>query len=580
MRERKCRICGQLFMPKSPRQLDCNQPITKICIICKKKYIGKCSLNDLSKTCSAECQNKLASELRQQSYSKTTRTCDLCGQPFHPRSNTQRICDREHTRICEACGKEYKIDYKPSMRFADLRRTCSDECERKLHSINNGAKRPEVQEKMRQTCLEKYGVEHPMQVPEFRDKLFASYKEKTGFDHPSKNPQTRKGKNYRHSSLEQLIETTLINNKIKFEPEHMISDNSLSHSFDFYLPDYNILIDADGDYYHGYLDDSNGEQVSEDRDDARLLLVPNDYIFHVIVESDKINGINQLLDIIHKKDSNSFDYNQYMFEWCRSIDFPYPQYTKTRLNKDYQHLSEWNKPTYSRHVKLGMSSIRHFHKSMYDAKVGNNPSLKEAWFDDNILKRAIANRMLYVNNVDPAKILAGFYISKIVPKVSIFNPVLARYLTRKYLAQFNEVFDPFSGFSGRLLGVTSLNKHYIGQDLNETAVEESNKIIDFLQLNDKARVVTKNILDSFGQFECLLTCPPYGKKEIYAAETEFRTCDEWIDECLTRFNCKRYVFVVDTTTKYADMIKEELDNQSHLSKSKEYVIVIERKTND
>ena len=53
-----------------------------------------------------------------------------------------------------------------------------------------------------------------------------------------------------------------------------------------------------------------------------------------------------------------------------------------------------------------------------------------------------------------------------------------------------------------------------------------------------------------------------------------KTCDEWVDECVERYKCKRYVFVVDSTLKYQDNVVECIQNSSHFSKSKEYVIVI------
>lgn len=159
--------------------------------------------------------------------------------------------------------------------------------------------------------------------------------------------------------------------------------------------------------------------------------------------------------------------------------------------------------------------------------------------------------------------------------MSKFNPVLARYLILKYLSNYNYVFDPFSGFSGRLLGTLSCNKHYIRQDLNENAVDESNQIIRFLDAAENAEITVKDILQSHGKYECLLTCPLYYTKEIYNKETEFKTCDEWITECLQRFNCNRYVFVVDQTFKYKNHVTEEIKHTSHLTKTKEQVVVID-----
>lgn len=573
LKEKRCRVCGQVFMPESSRQLDCNRSIKKICVICGKEFEGKCSQNDLSQTCSVECTNVLASQNRQQAYMQETKICEICGKKFHPRSNTQRICDNEHTLNCIVCGKEFKLSYNVGTRLSEVRQTCSDECYHKLQSLHNGAKNPETQEKMRQTSLIRYGVNHPMQSELIKDKVFASYKQKTGHDHPSHNPLTRKGKNYKHSSLEQLVETALTNNQIRFEHEHLIEKDGISHSFDFYLPDYNILVDADGVYYHGYLDDSNGWQIDEDRDNKRLLLVPEGYMFHVIIESEKSKNIRELLDVIADKNKNQFNYVEYMFNWCRSIDFPYPTYQEDRLRRDFANLSKYAKDTYSPQVKLGMSSIRHFHKSIYDARVGSSISIKEAWYNDKLLRKVISNRMLYVNNVDPSKVLAGFYISKIVPKVSVFNPVLARYLTNKYLAEFEEVLDPFAGYSGRLLGVCSADKQYKGWDINETAILESNQLIQFHNLNGS--IEYRNILQTENVIgQCLLTCPPYNKKEKYNSEIEFKTCDEWIDECLNRFSCKKYVFVVDRTAKYSEYIRETLVNKSHFSNSTEYVVVI------
>ena len=51
-------------------------------------------------------------------------------------------------------------------------------------------------------------------------------------------------------------------------------------------------------------------------------------------------------------------------------------------------------------------------------------------------------------------------------------------------------------------------------------------------------------------------------------------CDQWIDECIKRFNCKKYLFVVDKTEKYKENIVEEIKNNSHFGSKIEYVILI------
>ena len=122
----------------------------------------------------------------------------------------------------------------------------------------------------------------------------------------------------------------------------------------------------------------------------------------------------------------------------------------------------------------------------------------------------------------------------------------------------------------------SSGKRYIGQDLNEHAIEESNQIIDFLDAHDRAQVTQKNILEDSGQYDCLLTCPPYSSKEHYSDEVEFKSCDEWISYILDRYTCKKYVFVVDETNKYQKYATESIRSTSHFSKVLEQVIVINK----
>ena len=160
--------------------------------------------------------------------------------------------------------------------------------------------------------------------------------------------------------------------------------------------------------------------------------------------------------------------------------------------------------------------------------------------------------------------------------VSMFKPHCARYLVKKYLNNYSEVFDPFSGFSGRLIGAANCRKAYTGQDINEEHVKESNEIIKYKNYSN-VQVSVQNILtDSEKEYECLFTCPPYGGKEHWNKNNDEveKTCDEWIDICLQKYKCKHYIFVVDKTDKYKDKITEVLENKSHLGISKEYVIFL------
>ena len=123
-------------------------------------------------------------------------------------------------------------------------------------------------------------------------------------------------------------------------------------------------------------------------------------------------------------------------------------------------------------------------------------------YNDELLLKVIKNRIVYINAITPNKILQGFNISKVAPKVSVFSAALAKLLIYKYLNDFNTIFDPFSGFSGRMLGTVSLDKKYIGQDISAIHVNESNDIIEFLHIDEYAKVYQQDILKSDGIYEC------------------------------------------------------------------------------
>lgn len=570
-----CRVCGKPFTPNSARQMDCNQPVTRICVVCGKPFIAKCSMSDKTKTCSKECLIKYTHQQQLAGYASETRICELCGKPFTPTNNTQQICNDVHYRKCEVCGKEFELD--TSKNKVDWPKTCSKECAAVLRSKNNGMHDPHIVDKYRQSYFDKTGYDHPMKNPEVVSKVWSTYKLNTGYAHPSHNPLTRSNwaKHSKLPSTELKVINILENYSIRYIHRYTIQKGSKSHEFDFFLPELKLLLDCDGIYYHGYISDPDGKHVIDYYDEDRIALVPEGHRFHVIVEGNESNDLKMLIKLI--SDSGFSGYDSHVFKWCRQVGFPYPQYSDERLHSEFRKLKTWDlHQHYSPNCRIGDSIIKQFHRSIWSCKVGSYASPLDAWNSDELLLKVIHNRLIYVNTVDPSKVLSGFNISKICPRVSIFNPILAKYVCEKYLQNFQTVFDPFSGFSGRLLGAVSTGKDYIGQDLNDVAVSETKMLIDYFNLNDSANVVCRDILASEGKFECLFTCPPYDNKEIYSSESVFKSCDDWIDECIDRFECSRYIFVVDTTEKYKTNVAEEIQNTSHFVNFREKIILIDK----
>lgn len=192
--------------------------------------------------------------------------------------------------------------------------------------------------------------------------------------------------------------------------------------------------------------------------------------------------------------------------------FPYLELSENKIDKEYKKLCDSTYDNLPVRNNSCLDIVSHFHHSIYKCNVRNKPSMYDAFFDDELLFKCIMNRLLYKEKeLNRRDIIQGFNVSKIAPKISIFKPSVAKYLIKKYLDNYDTVFDPCCGYSGRMLGCCSLNKRYIGQDINPITVAEANELKKELKLNAELKV-SNSIKDS-KNYDCLFTCPPYFDKE-------------------------------------------------------------------
>lgn len=539
-------------------------------------------------------------------------TCEVCGRKTQFQDFTRgykKSCSKECSSLLTVSkGRATKERIYGNSSYNNLekhKQTCLERYGKENYTNHSKAEETKLAKygdpnycnplKNKQTCLERYGVESVTYLQSMKDKSKATSILKYGVDHPMKSNRVKE--NFKSSMMKYYgVEFPLQNGEIHkkvLSPQKMtspekkinefLSNNGFDYKyqyecngkcFDFAIfkdNELSILIEVNGEYFHGLLSDCDGKLVRGDKDCERFSKCPEG-VKLIVCDSLRIEDcFSEILRVF------DIDYEKWIQGIVGSLpkEFPYYEYSEERMRKDYEKLCIYK--DIKKNSRLGDSIISNFHRSIYDAHISTKPSPKEAWNNRELLEKCVRNRFIYSSNLSSHSILQGFNICKIAPKVSVFSAPLAKRLIQTYLDKYNQIFDPFSGFSGRMLGACSLGKSYIGQDINKDHLEESKQIAGFLGLKNVSLKVQDVLEDTKKEYECLFTCPPYGGKEHWNIKNDLieKTCDEWIDECLNRFKCKTYLFVVDETEKYKDYIVEEINNNSHFGNNKEYVIKID-----
>ena len=543
--------------------------------------------------------------------------CENCGNVFETRlCNKGYVCKRCKCSITQKelyknnpqLGKErlkkrteYNLKHygvENSYQRKDVKEKIKETCLKK-YGVENPSQSENIQEKMKETCLKKYGVEYSFQSENNKQKSKETFIKKYGVEHIMKVPEVvekvrLKLKLNKKEAIKKARETCLkkygvshpmqnadIQNSIK--KKYFYEGQKFDSSWELAFWIYNIengfnikRCTKSFEYYyngkkHMYFPDFEvdeklyeikGLQFFENKNQNNKMINPfdrnKDKMFEEKYKCALKNGVTFITDcklyIKYVEDKYTKDF---LSLFSNKLEFPYPNQNLEDTSYD--------------------GIIRHFHKSIYEASRKGQKSPLEAWKNKELILKSALNRLKYVKRCTPEDVLRGFSVAKIAQRVSLFSSLLANKLIKEYLSDMNIIVDPFSGFSGRLIGAELNNKTYIGYDINEKHVQESNEIIKYLNFK-KSQVFIEDILkkETIEEYDCLFTCPPYGGKEHWNENNDEieKTCDEWIDLCLEKYKCKKYLFVVDKTEKYKNYIVEELDKKSHFGNIKEYVILI------
>jgi len=350
-----------------------------------------------------------------------------------------------------------------------------------------------------------------------------------------------------------------------------------------------IVIDYDGDHF--------GKDYAIDmKKDIRISCRPKGSKLLVLLSNMPEFHVQQWILKYLQQDEKTFFEDRFKtwisrgYFWYKDVkDFNTPDI----LLKDWSNLKHFTPKTsdtksYSNVINgisnIGMTLIKYFHPSIYRCRMKDRQSPENIWYhqdkDGNfdLLLQMFNEHRMYLDWFMCYRVIQMFETTDVAPRIPILTPSRAKLLLYKYAGEFNEIFNPFSGFSSVLLAATSLGKKYLGYDINRTVVHESQCMIEWFEKHKipiDAHVDRKDAFidnDSNNPFQntsntygCLFSCPPNGDTEIYydnMIQEEFSSsysCEQWVQWCLDTYKCKRYIFVVDSRcNKFQGYVQEIL----------------------
>jgi len=331
----------------------------------------------------------------------------------------------------------------------------------KRFGCENPSSNSTIKNKKAKTSLRHYGVEFPLQSRLVRDKIKATNIKRYGVENPSQDPEIhkkifagRKKDNHGYLSNSEYKFSKKLRDTFVFKSEYFLN----GHHFDFAIfkqDKLDVLVEIDGEYFHGICSDCDGQKVRGDTDSARFSLIPRGVKFLVIDASSIKEGFNELRRIYR------MSYKEWIKDMINSIpkSIPYYSFSDNRMRKDYSNLCTYK---YHKNANLGISTIKNFHRSLFNS------------IDWSTRKELIKEHKIYYSPVSSHNPLDGLIKIENISKLR--EKYRKKYKGKKEVKIKNHT-------SEKMLAICSLGKRYVSKCTNKDYLEESKMIIKFHKLN-------------------------------------------------------------------------------------------------
>ena len=551
--------------------------------------------------------------------------CVICGKEFETSSSRRMMCYETHYHPCPMCGKPVitkDLQHKDSC--------CSKACSRlkakqnfkldmesnpdKWKSARNKAKttnltkygsenvmgndkiaerakshtkqafdlhRSEIISKKAHTCMNKYGVTHPMKSTEVKSKLLATIRQKYH------NPELKS--TLQLPEIKQRIDDTNLNKygtTIPMQTHDVWKKQSCKKSK--YIASDGTKLDSqyEIDVYEFCLRNDLEVQTN----------IPLHYTYdevdHVTYIDFKIDG--QLFECKGEHMMEGyFDYrgvpmsaklevyraNHVVVITGQTVKYFFKGSNGLRyLNKCPSSLIGIDIELF-RDPEFPYRSDRP--KCFYDVKVDGQMSSHDAFFNEAIRWKMIKNRIQYTGGfIDSKQVLTALNVTRTCKQPSWFSQTLAERIISEYCSD-DTIVDPFAGWGTRADAAKKLHKHYIGGDLNP-------ELVSWHHHCGRSNIMLCNALDFTYNENCsVFICPPYSDPDSGRCfeDYNFEGFDEsaknltqcqWLNIVMKNVpNATEYVMVCKIVDDgYEKYIIETKENKSHFGKNVEYILKV------
>ena len=216
-----------------------------------------------------------------------------------------------------------------------------------------------------------------------------------------------------------------------------------------------------------------------------------------------------------------------VFEVLRGTGFPAPSLLLDEtFNRDVElvQLTQYrieNETLFPWSVSGNRACLPYF-PNRYRAVSRGKRTAYEAWHDDKVLRWAIRFQLDAGDPVFPHRVLRAVTMQHRTP--SVFRPTVARWVYETYCPTGGTVWDPCSGYGGRLLGAHVAGVRYVATDVEPETVAGNQALADRLAF--KSAEIHECPAEQFdpGFVDLVFTSPPYFDREQYSD----RSSQSWV----------------------------------------------------